>query len=47
MIFNTFQDKTLPLLGFGAMRLPTHADDTIDEEKVAEMVAYAMAHGVN
>jgi len=47
MIFNTFRDKQLPLLGFGVMRLPTHADDTIDEEQVAEMVAYAMEHGVN
>ncbi len=47
MIYNDFQDKKLPLLGFGAMRLPTHPDDTIDEEKTAEMVAYAMAHGVN
>ena len=47
MIYNLFQDKQLPLLGFGAMRMPTHPDDTIDEERVAEMVAYAMEHGVN
>ena len=47
MIFNTFRDKTLPLLGFGAMRLPTLADGTIDEKTTAEMVALAMANGVN
>ena len=47
MIFNTFKDKQLPLLGFGAMRLPTHPDDTIDEELTAQMVAYAMEQGVN
>ena len=47
MIYNTFNDKQLPLLGFGAMRLPTREDDTIDEVRTAEMVAYAMEHGVN
>ena len=47
MLYNSFQNKQLPLLGFGAMRLPTNPDDTINEAKVAEMVAYAMDHGVN
>ena len=47
MITSDFQGKQLPLLGFGTMRLPTHADGTIDEAQVAEMTAYAMAHGVN
>ena len=47
MLHSTFQGKTLPLLGFGVMRLPCHPDDTIDEAQVAEMVAYAMDHGVN
>ena len=47
MLQNTFRDLTLPLLGFGTMRLPTLPDGTIDEEKTAEMVDYAMAHGVN
>lgn len=47
MLQNTFQDLTLPRLGFGTMRLPTLPDGTIDEEKTAEMVACAMAHGVN
>lgn len=47
MLQNPFQDLTLPRLGFGTMRLPTLSDGTIDEEKTAEMVACAMAHGVN
>ena len=47
MLQNTFQDLTLPRLGFGTMRLPTLPDGTIDEEKTAAMVACAMAHGVN
>ena len=47
MITKKFQDKPLSLLGFGTMRLPVKADGTIDEAKVAEMAAYAMAHGVN
>ena len=47
MLQNTFQDLTLPRLGFGTMRLPTLSDGTIDEAKTAEMVACAMANGVN
>ena len=47
MIFNQFQDKQLSLLGFGTMRLPTHADGSIDDAQVAEMTAYAINHGVN
>ena len=47
MLYNEFQDLTLPRLGFGAMRLPTHADGTIDMEQTAAMVACAMEHGVN
>ena len=47
MLTNQFQDLTLPRLGFGAMRLPTLADGTIDEAQTAAMVAYAMEHGVN
>ena len=47
MIYNNFQDKELSLLGFGAMRLPTNEDGSIDEVQVREMVSYAMDHGVN
>ena len=47
MIYREFQGKQLPLLGFGAMRLPTLADGSIDEAMVEKMVAYAMDHGVN
>ena len=47
MIDSDFQDKRLSLLGFGTMRLPTHADGSIDEAQVAEMAAYALEHGVN
>ena len=47
MLTNQFQDLTLPRLGFGAMRLPTLADGTIDAAQTAAMVAYAMEHGVN
>lgn len=49
MIYKQFQDQKLSALGFGCMRLPVrggvYAD--IDEAAVSEMVAYAMAHGVN
>lgn len=47
MFYKTFQNLKLSGLGFGAMRLPTLADGTIDEAAVAKMVAYAMEHGVN
>ena len=47
MIDSEFQGKRLSLLGFGTMRLPTHADGSIDEAQVAEMAAYALEHGVN
>lgn len=47
MFHKTFQDLKLSGLGFGAMRLPTLADGSIDEPAVAEMVRYALDHGVN
>ncbi len=47
MMTNDFQGKSLSRLGFGTMRLPTNADGSIDEAQVAEMTAYALAHGVN
>ena len=49
MVTKKFQDLTLPALGMGTMRLPVcDGDDSqIDEAKTAEMVAYAMEHGIN
>lgn len=47
MIYSNFQDLKLSRLGFGTMRLPTCADGSIDEEKTAEMIRYALEHGVN
>lgn len=47
MICTTFQDKKLSMLGFGAMRLPTKEDGSVDEAQVESMVAYAMENGVN
>ncbi len=47
MIYRDFQDKKLSLLGFGAMRLPTREDGSVDEEFVKDMTKYAMDNGVN
>lgn len=47
MIYRTFQDKKLSLLGFGTMRLPLQPDGAIDEDQVRQMTRYAMDHGVN
>ena len=47
MIYNGFQDLTLSQLGFGAMRLPTLPDGSIDEKQVYEMVDRAIEQGVN
>lgn len=47
MIYRSFQDKKLSLLGFGTMRLPVDANGVIDEAQVREMTATAISHGVN
>lgn len=49
MIYKEFQKLKLSALGMGAMRLPVidGNDAVIDEEAAAEMVAYAMKHGIN
>lgn len=46
VIRTSFQDLSLPRLGFGAMRLP-NTNGVIDEKQVFEMVDIAMAAGVN
>ncbi len=48
MIYKNFQDRKLSALGMGCMRLPTCEEDSkIDIAATREMVAYAMAHGIN
>lgn len=47
MQFNDFKGLSLSRLGFGAMRLPTEEEGSIDQAALEEMVAYAMDHGVN
>ena len=47
MIYSSFQDEKLSLLGFGAMRLPCDAEGKVDEAQVAEMVRLAFEGGVN
>ena len=49
MVYCEFQDLQLSALGMGAMRLPVidGNDAQIDKEATAEMVAYAMEHGIN
>lgn len=37
----------LSIIGFGAMRLPTKQDGSIDEEKATQMIHYAIDNGVN
>ncbi|MCH5252789.1 MAG: aldo/keto reductase [Lachnospiraceae bacterium] len=49
MVTKKFQDMKLSALGLGTMRLPVldHDEAKVDEEKTAEMVAYAMEQGIN
>ena len=49
MIYKTFKDKKLSALGMGCMRFPTVEGNfkNIDEEKTAQMIDYAICHGVN
>ena len=49
MYYNKFQDLELSALGFGCMRLPTINGEEAnpDAKAAAEMIDYAMAHGVN
>ena len=50
MIYRDFKGKRLPLLGFGAMRLPTKKqgeESIIDYELCEKMIDLAMKNGVN
>lgn len=49
MVYREFADKKLSALGFGSMRLPCIGGDdgNIDKVATAEMVDYAMKHGIN
>lgn len=46
MLYYNFKGENLSKLGFGGMRLPV-TDGVIDQEKLQEMVDYAMEQGVN
>lgn len=49
MIYNDFHGEKISALGLGCMRLPLiDGDDSrVDRAKTAEMVDYAMKHGIN
>ncbi len=49
MIYKNFQNMKLSALGMGTMRLPVMEGNEaeIDEKSAAEMIAYAMEHGIN
>ncbi|MGI6218190.1 MAG: aldo/keto reductase [Coriobacteriales bacterium] len=48
MLYNDFKGLKISALGMGAMRLPTKGDyENVDQDKLEEIVAYAMENGVN
>ena len=47
MIKSTVCDTTLSLLGYGTMRLPTHADGSIDTVKTDALIDHAIKNGIN
>ena len=47
MLYTEFQGEKLSMPGFGAMRLPTLENGSIDEKQVDEMVKCALEGGVN
>ena len=47
MFYNEACGEKLSRLGFGCMRFPLNADQSIDESQVQRMVDYAIEHGLN
>ena len=47
MIYKEFKGKKLSALGLGTMRLPETADGLIDREHTAQMIDFALKHGIN
>lgn len=48
MIYRTFQNEQLSLLGMGCMRLPLiEGTHDVDEAQTEEMIRYALSYGVN
>lgn len=47
MQYKAFKDLNLSRLGMGIMRLPTHPDGSIDDEKARELVVHAYRSGIN
>ncbi|MBR6165185.1 MAG: aldo/keto reductase [Clostridia bacterium] len=47
MMYNEACGEKLSRLGFGCMRLPQAADETIDAQELQRMMDYAIGHGVN
>ncbi len=47
MLYKDFQGKALSSLGLGTMRLPQTPDGAIDRDHTENMIAYALAHGIN
>ncbi|MBR2967484.1 MAG: aldo/keto reductase [Clostridia bacterium] len=47
MIYNSFKDKSLSALAFGAMRLPVDENGKIDEKHTFDMVDIAYKSGIN
>lgn len=47
MIYHSFKDIQLPALGFGTMRMPSLPDGEPDQDKINELVDYALANGIN
>lgn len=47
MIYHNYLNQKISALGFGTMRFPMLPDKSVDKETTAQMVDYAISHGVN